>query len=346
MRSLTFVGLGLGALGVSLEGIEEIRKSDVLYLENYTTPHDPNLLKELEAASGKTAVVVDRGFVEDGRKLLEEAKTKAVVLAVPGDPMIATTHGDLRVRAIRSGIATKVVHGATIAAAVASASGLHFYKFSRAITVTNEGKKNPAQVYRVLHRNLLEGAHTLLLLEHDQSTGEGVEPGAVLEGLLNAEENFKRGVVSDDSYALVLCRVGREDALYAAGTFSELIGKGFGEPPYSVVIPGKLHFTEVESISAVFGVSEKSVRDNSASIRRTAQTLVPKYLAKARKALEQVREELDSRYDAVVENAELYMKDAEAFLAKGEDELAMLSIGYAEGLLDSLGFGGVVKIDW
>ena len=127
MRSLTFVGLGLGALGVSLEGIEEIRKSDVLYLEYYTTPHDPTLLKELEAASGKTAVVVDRGFVEDGRKLLEEAKTKAVVLAVPGDPMIATTHGDHRERANRSGIATKVVHGATIAGAGARASGLQYY---------------------------------------------------------------------------------------------------------------------------------------------------------------------------------------------------------------------------
>ncbi len=40
------------------------------------------------------------------------------------------------------------------------------------------------------------------------------------------------------------------------------------------------------------------------------------------------------------------MKDAENFLANGEDEMAMLSIGYAEGLLDSLSFSGVIKIDW
>ena len=45
-------------------------------------------------------------------------------------------------------------------------------------------------------------------------------------------------------------------------------------------------------------------------------------------------------YDELFENAELYMKDAESFLAEGQDELAMLSIGYAEGLIDSLTFTG------
>ena len=47
-----------------------------------------------------------------------------------------------------------------------------------------------------------------------------------------------------------------------------------------------------------------------------------------------------------MENVQLYLKDAEEFLSNGEDELAMLSIGYAEGLLDSLNFAGVVRIDW
>lgn len=40
------------------------------------------------------------------------------------------------------------------------------------------------------------------------------------------------------------------------------------------------------------------------------------------------------------------MRDAENFLANGQDELAMLSIGYAEGLIDSLSFAGVTKMDW
>jgi hypothetical protein len=40
------------------------------------------------------------------------------------------------------------------------------------------------------------------------------------------------------------------------------------------------------------------------------------------------------------------MRDAESFLANGDDERAMLSIGYAEGLLDSLNFSGVINIEW
>jgi diphthine synthase len=38
----------------------------------------------------------------------------------------------------------------------------------------------------------------------------------------------------------------------------------------------------------------------------------------------------------VLENAELYIKDAEKFLAEGKDEVAILSIGYADGLVDAL----------
>ena len=88
------------------------------------------------------------------------------------------------------------------------------------------------------------------------------------------------------------------------------------------------------------------MKGNSDQLQRTAQTLVPRYVAKTRRALDSVRPRLGPEYEHVLENAELYMRDAESFLANGEDEMAMLSIGYAEGLLDSLSFAGVVKIDW
>jgi diphthine synthase len=40
----------------------------------------------------------------------------------------------------------------------------------------------------------------------------------------------------------------------------------------------------------------------------------------------------------VLENAELYIDDAERFLRQGKHELAVLTIGYAEGLIDALRF--------
>jgi diphthine synthase len=343
---LSFVGLGLGAKGITLEGVEETIGADVIYLEYYTTPHEPQLLKQVQVATGKSFTIVDRQFVEDGNKILSDSEGKKVVLAVLGDPMIATTHNELRVRAIKRGVETRVIHSATIASAAASASGLHSYKFSRTVTVTRESVGKLTQAYHVLHENLLEGAHTLLLLEYDVQSGQGVTPADAMAGLLLAEANFKRGVVSEGTFAILLSRIGREDAAMAAGSFAELSKREAGGPPHCLIIPGKLHFTEVEAISAIFSVHESKARSNSDQVTRTAQTLVPKYVAKARRALDSVRTKLGPQYGHVVENAELYMKDAENFLANGEDEMAMLSIGYAEGLLDSLSFAGVIKIDW
>jgi diphthine synthase len=346
MGRLSFVGLGLGAKGITLEGVEEMINADTIYLEYYTTPHEPQLLKQVQVATGKRLTIVDREFVEDGSRVLADAREKKVVLAVLGDPMIATTHNELRVRAIRQGVETRVIHSATIASAAASASGLHSYKFSRTVTVTREALGKLTQPYHILHENLLEGAHTLLLLEYDVQSGEGVAPGDALAGLLLAEGNFKRGVVNDTTFAIVLSRLGRENSAMAAGSFTELSKKDFGGPPHCLIIPGKLHFTEVEAASAIFSVEESAVKSNSSGVLRTAQTLVPKYAARTKRALESVREKLGPGYEHVLDNAELYMRDAENFLSNGEDEMAMLSIGYAEGLLDSLSFAGVIKIDW
>jgi len=346
MGRLSFVGLGLGAKGITLEGVEEMIAADVIYLEYYTTPHEPQLLKQVQVSTGKSFTIVDRQFVEDGSKVLSDAEGEKVVLAVLGDPMIATTHNELRVRAISRGIETRVVHSATIASAAASASGLHSYKFSRTVTVTREAVGKLTQAYHILHQNLLEGAHTLLLLEYDVQSGQGVTPADAVAGLLLAEANFKRGVVSANTFAIILSRLGREDSALAAGSFSELSGRDSGMPPHCMIIPGKLHFTEAEAVSAIFSIDPVGVRSNSDKVLRTAQTLVPKYVAKTRRALDSVKSRLGPQYEHVIENAELYLKDAENFLANGEDEMAMLSIGYAEGLLDSLSFAGVIKIDW
>lgn len=346
MGKLTFVGLGLGAKGVPVEGVDAMKESDILYLEYYTTPHEATLLKELQWTTGKELTVVDRGFVEDGKKILFDAQRSKVVLAVAGDPMIATTHNDLRVRAIRLGVETVVVHAATIASSAASVSGLHYYKFGGTITVTRGNVGTMQQVYHILHRNLLWGMHTLLLLEVDVDAGEGVSPESAMQGLLEAEKNFKREVVSGDTFALTLSRVGRADFAAKAGRLAELAMMDFGEQPHCLIIPGKLHFTEVEAISAVFSISDGEIRDNAKNSRRTAEVLIPRYAEKTRRALESVKGRLGKEYESLLENVQSYTADAERFLVSGEDELAMLNIGYAEGLLDALALTGKIKLDW
>ncbi len=270
LGKLTFVGLGLGDKGVSVAGVEAIRSADIAYLEYYTSPHAPRLLSELETASGRTLTIVDRAFVEEGRKILRDAEDKQVVLAVQGDPMVATTHNDLRTRAILQGIATSVIHGSTIAVAAASASGLHYYKFGATVTFTGRSVDYHQQVYRRVHRNLVEGSHTLLLLEFDTEAGSGVDPAGLMRGLLDAERNYKREVVSDATLLVVLSRVGTPEESVRAGDIAHLRDLDFGAPPHAVIVPGSLHFTEKEALAAICGLEPGKIGDNAAGIGRTA----------------------------------------------------------------------------
>jgi len=346
LGKLTFVGLGLGDQGVSIAGVNAIKRSDLAYLEYYTSPYAPRLLQELEGATSKTLTIVDRALVEDGKRLLQEAATKDVVLAVQGDPMIATTHSDLLVRAVARGIETSIIHGATIPTAAASASGLHFYKFGATVTFTRDSVAYHQQVYRRVQQNLLEDLHTLLLLEYDTEKGEGVTPSGLMSGLMEAEKNFKREVVSERTFLVVLSRVGTLRESVKAGTIASLRDRDFGEPPHVAIVPARLHFTEKEAIAAVTGLTESEVFENGTEMKRTAQVLIPRYVEKAKKALQVAKSNLKEGHDELFENVELYMKDSESFLAAGQDELAMLSVGYAEGLIDALTFTGKLKLEW
>jgi diphthine synthase len=63
-----------------------------------------------------------------------------------------------------------------------------------------------------------------------------------------------------------------------------------------------------------------------------------KYVPMVREALEEVKPYYKDQkeFQIILENAELYILDAEKFLEDGQDEVAILSIGYADGLVDAL----------
>jgi diphthine synthase len=70
--------------------------------------------------------------------------------------------------------------------------------------------------------------------------------------------------------------------------------------------------------------------------------MVERYAPKAKQAVHEVRKLIsdgtsnDKGIFEVLENAECYIADTERFLRQGKFELAVLSIGYAEGLIDAL----------
>lgn len=333
---LWFIGLGInGPDSLSVRAQNVVADSDIVYLEQFTSPmseQDVGKIKELVKGQFRPG---PRWLVEDGREILEAAKKSNVVLLSYGDPYIATTHIELRVRAVQEKITTKTIHSSSAIPSLIGECGLHYYKVGRTVTIMSGIPATTA--YYAIFENLKLGSHTVVLLEYNQDRGFFLEPVAAFESLLAAEKDQVRNVISENTYAVVASRVGFDDQLITAGKIKNLLGCGFGQPPHTIIIPGALHFTESDALGA-FAVCVGPPEDNTAKIQKISAQMMKKYVPMVRRALEQITPHYEGidEFASVLENADLYIKDAEKFFEQGKDELAILSIGYADGLIDAL----------
>ena len=152
---LTFIGLGLfDEKDISLKGIEVIKKSKKVFAEFYTAKLTGTIIENIEKTIGKPIDVLSREETEKGDKILEAGKNGDASFLTAGDPMTATTHVDLRLRAIKIGIKTKVIHGSSIVTAVPGLLGLQNYKFGRTTTLAYPEKNYfPTSPYDIIKEN-------------------------------------------------------------------------------------------------------------------------------------------------------------------------------------------------
>jgi diphthine synthase len=71
--------------------------------------------------------------------------------------------------------------------------------------------------------------------------------------LIEVEQERKLGVVTPDTVAVGIARAGNSNPTLKADFVKDLENFDFGEPPYSLIIPGELHFMEVEALMAFGG---------------------------------------------------------------------------------------------
>ena len=334
---LSFVGLGIsGFESIPIEGLDVISKADAVYLEQFTSPIGKSDLDKIQNAIKGEFRPAKRWLVEDGNEILEMAKEKDVVLLSYGDPYIATTHIELRTRAIENKTQTRSIHASSSLTSMIGECGLHFYKVGRIATIMSE-MKSLTTPYYVIYKNLIEGNHTVLLLEYNQDKDFFLDPKDALKGLLKTEEGQRRKVLTESSYVIVASRIGFKDQKIISGKISSLINTGFGKPPHTIIIPGRLHFTESDALK-LFGKCIDEPFDNSEKTQKISIQMMKKYVPMVRDALEEIEPfyKNQKEFKVILENAELYIKDAEKFLEDGQDEVAILSIGYADGLVDAL----------
>jgi diphthine synthase len=334
---LSFVGLGIsGFESIPIEGLDAISKADIVYLEQFTSPIGKSDLEKIQNAVKGEFRPAKRWLVEDGNEILEMAKEKDVVLLSYGDPYIATTHIELRTRAIENKTQTLSIHASSSLTSMIGECGLHFYKVGRIATIMSE-MKSLTTPYYVIYKNLIEGNHTVLLLEYNQDKDFFLDPKDALKGLLETEQGQRRKVLTESSYVIIATRIGFKDQKIISGKISSLTNTDFGKPPHTVIIPGRLHFTESDALK-LFGECIDEPFDNSEKTQKISIQMMRKYVPMVREALEEIEPYYKNQkeFEVILENAELYIKDAEKFLDDGQDEVAILSIGYADGLVDAL----------
>ncbi len=337
---LWFIGLGIsGFESISIETKKILSEADVVYLEQFTSPISKSDISKIKKISKGDFKLAKRWMVEDGSEILKNAKKKKVVLLAYGDPYIATTHIELRTRAHEEKIKTKAIHSASSLTSLIGEAGLQFYKVGRIVTIMDEQKMLTTPYY-VIYKNIIEGNHTVLLLEYNQDRDFFLKPQDALMRLIDTEKGQKRKVVVEDTFVIVASRIGFKNQKIIAGKISSIKNMDFGKPPHSIIIPGRLHFTESDSLKSVGECIDDPV-SNSDMVKKISKQMLEKYIPMVREAIKEIEGHYkdDKNYCQVLENAELYIKDAEKFLEDGMDEVAILSIGYADGLVDALRIG-------
>lgn len=257
MGDLVFIGLGLhDEKGITLRGLEEARAADVVFAEFYTSALPGTRLETLEALVGRPIARLTREQVEDGAKILDAAKDRRVALLVAGDPMVATTHVDLRLRAAAAKIPTRVVHGVSILGAAAGALGLQAYKFGRTTTVPFPAPGfAPTSPLDPILENRKAGLHTLVLLDLRED-GSYLDPKEALRSLLRMAESKGEPDFGPRTLVCVLSRVGSPDVRIAAGPAADLVDRDLGPPLHCLVVPGMLHFLEKDALIAFAGAKD------------------------------------------------------------------------------------------
>lgn len=234
--TFNLISLGLNENSITAEALSEIKKSKIIYLENYTV-NFPYAIKELEKSLSIKIFQLPREKVES-EEILQQAKKQDISLLVYGDALSATTHTQLILACKQQKIPYKIFHNASILTAI-SESGLSLYKFGKTASMPNwkEHTNKPTSFINYIKQNQSIKAHTLLLIDISLELKDAIYQ---LEKSAK-KENLKLNKV-------ILCnQIGTNKAKFYYNFLNKL-PKNI-KPPYCIIIPSNLQMSEEEFLN-------------------------------------------------------------------------------------------------
>jgi diphthine synthase len=232
---LILIGAGV-SFDLTLAGIDALRACDEAFIETYTNPIEPEKIEKLQSLVGKKIILLERSHLESSY-LVDKAKSSDVCILASGDPLTATTHITLVIEARAKSIPIKVIHNSSIHSVAPARAGLQIYRFGKTATLVNPRPNyKPTSSLEIVRQNQKLDMHTLVLLDTEP---EPMETKSALE------------MLSEFDSAVVLSRAGEKDEKISYGKISELKNKDLGRPPFTIIVPARLHPLEEEFLNSI-----------------------------------------------------------------------------------------------
>ncbi len=247
---LVFLGIGYSLKHLTLEAIEYLSKADKVVIDKYTSLYEDDPAGLSEYTKGELVYASRKDLEGEGmNNLINEARSKNIVLAVPGDPFIATTHDSLRVEAIRKSVEVKVVNSLSVLTLIQSRLGLQAYRFGKTVTLVYPDYFKPYSTIETIYENLNRRLHTIVLLDLRLEHGKAMTIHEAVEILLKLDDELENRL--DDSLAIGVARLSWRDERIQADLLPRLRKYDFPPPPHSLVIVSNPLPVEIEGLKLI-----------------------------------------------------------------------------------------------
>ncbi len=260
---LVIVGLGVSKDFITMKAVEELQRCNEVLVDTYTSvwyPSIDELLKFLKSLNPNTKLCKRRDLEgESMTHIVRNAIDKNICIAVPGDPLFATTHSAIIAEARRFNVKTIIIPGISIINFVYAYTCLQPYRFGKIATIVSPKDgifyEYPIQVVK---ENRERNLHTILLLEIDLEKGYFMTPQQAMEILLEAQHRTGVHALRDKDLVFVLSAIGSKDQCAEVTTVRAVTNSAnkCRAAPATIVVPApRLHPVEEECVESLYGES-------------------------------------------------------------------------------------------
>lgn len=242
--TLFIVGIGLrGIESLSSSTIDLIRTCKNVFLETYTSGTRDDLFSSISHIVGGEISLISREEVEQSSLILDSCNEGDVALLVQGDSLTATTHNQIRLEAMNSGIRVEVIENSSIITTALGLCGLQIYKMGPVVSLPfTTPHFFPRSPYDKIVFNLKFGLHSVVLL--DLVNSRFMTPAEALDELGEMDRRFGGEMGIDKRKICLLHAVSTEHQTVLYGESERIRLREFPSGASMIIIPGKIDDNE------------------------------------------------------------------------------------------------------